>query len=202
MKKYFVVILLFAMIGLQAQNRSKIESAANFTWYGIDFTKAQMVGTDVDFSDPAKIVSQFMPGWNQLFLDEPKKYDLEGTFKKRMVNDLSKVTEQNASIDYLKLVTDKANTVTAEDVAAVVKNYGGGEGIGLLFVVENFDKAAGQVRFWVAVFDAKSQEILLAKKAEGKVGSGFGFRNFWASGFYSAFKEMKSLYPKWLKSLS
>ncbi len=202
MKKYFVVILLFAMIGLQAQNRSKIESAANFTWYGIDFSMAQMVGTDVDFNEPAKIVSQFMPGWNKLFLDEPKKYDLEGTFKKKMVNDLSKVTERNAAVDYLKLVTDKANTVSAEDVAGVVKNYGGGDGIGLLFVVENFDKAAGQVRFWVVIFDVKTQEVMLAQKTTGKVGSGFGFRNYWASGFYSAFKEMKSLYPKWLKSLS
>jgi hypothetical protein len=161
-----------------------------------------MVGTNVDFSEPEKIVSQFMPGWNKLFLDEPKKYDLEGTFKKKMVNDLTKVTESNAAIDHLKLVTDKANTVTAEDVAGVVKNYAGSEGIGLLFVVENFDKAAEQVRFWVVIFDVKTQEVMLAQKTEGKVTGGFGFRNYWASGFYSAFKEMKSLYPKWLKSLS
>lgn len=202
MKKYFIIALLFTVIGLQAQIRSKIESAPNFTWYGIDFTMAQMVGTDVDFNDPAKIVSQIMPGWNRLFLDEPKKYNLEGTFKKKMVNDLEKVTERNAAIDYLKLVADKANTVAAEDVAGLVKNYGGGDGIGLLFVVENFDKPTETVHFWVVIFDVKTQEVMLAQKTTGKVGGGFGFRNYWASGFYSAFKELKSLYPKWLKSLS
>jgi len=202
MKKYFVVMLLFSVLGLQAQNRSKIESAPNFTWYGIDFSHAQMVGTSVDFADPAKIVSTIMPNWNKLFIDEPKKYDLEGTFKKKMVNDLAKVTERNAAVDYLKLVTEKPNTVSAEDVASIVKNYAGSEGIGLLYVVENFDKGAELVRFWVVIFDVKTQEVMLAQKMEGKVTGGIGLRNYYASGFYSAFKEMKTLYPKWLKSLS
>jgi len=202
MKKYFVVMLLFAVLGLQAQNRSKIESASSFTWFDIDFTQAQMIGTEVDFNEPAKIVSTIMPNWNKLFIDEPKKYDLEGTFKKKMVNDLAKVTERNAAVDYLKLVTEKPNTVTAEDVASIVKNYAGSEGIGLLYVVENFDKGAELVRFWVVIFDVKTQEVMLAQKMEGKVTGGIGLRNYYASGFYSAFKEMKTLYPKWLKSLS
>ena len=200
MKKYIVVFLLFAALGLQAQNRDRIEAAPSFTWYGLDFTQARMVGSDVDFSDRAKIVSSFFDQWNQLILNEPEKFNLEATFNKHIINNISITSKRNAGVDYLKLLADKPNTVTLEDVNGVVKNYTGDEGIGLLFVIENFDKPAVKVRFWVVLFDVKTHEVLMAKQTENKLGGGIGFRNYWASGIYAGFKNIKTLYPSWLKS--
>jgi len=200
MKKCIVVFLLFATLGLQAQNRERIEAAPSFTWYGLDFTQARMVGSDVDFSDRAKIVSSFFDQWNQLILNEPEKFNLEATFNKRITNNISIASQRNAGVDYLKLLADKPNTVTLEDVNGVVKNYSGDEGIGLLFVIENFDKPAVKVRFWVVLFDVKTHEVLMAKQTENKLGGGIGFRNYWASGIYAGFKNIKTLYPSWLKS--
>ena len=200
MKKYIVVFLLFAALGLQAQNRDRIEAAPSFTWFGLDFTQARMVGSDVDFSDRAKIVSSFFDQWNQLILNEPEKFNLEATFNKHITNNISIATKRNAGVDYLKLLADKPNTVTLEDVNGVVKNYTGDEGIGLLFVIENFDKPAVKVRFWVVLFDVKTHEVLMAKQTENKLGGGIGFRNYWASGIYAGFKNIKTLYPSWLKS--
>jgi len=200
MKKYIVVFLLFAALGLQAQNRDRIEAAPSFTWYGLDFTQARMVGSDVDFSDRAKIVSSFFDQWNQLILNESEKFNLEATFNKHIINNISITSKRNAGVDYLKLLADKPNTVTLEDVNGVVKNYTGDEGIGLLFVIENFDKPAVKVRFWVVLFDVKTHEVLMAKQTENKLGGGIGFRNYWASGIYAGFKNIKTLYPSWLKS--
>jgi hypothetical protein len=200
MKKYIVVFLLFAALGLQAQNRERIEAAPSFTWYGLDFTQARMVGSDADFSDRAKIVSSFFDQWNQLILNEPEKYNLEATFNKRITNDIATASQRNAGVDYLKLLADKPNTVSREEISNVVKNYKGDEGIGLLFVIENFDKPAVKVRFWVVLFDVKTHEVLMAKQTENKLGGGIGFRNYWASGIYAGFKNIKKLYPSWLKS--
>ena len=200
MKKFITVLLMFCALGLQAQHRERIEAAPSFTWFGLDFTQARMVGSDADFSDRAKIVSSFFDQWNQLILNEPEKYNLEATFNKRIVNDIAIASKRNAGVDYLKLLADKPNAVTLDDISNVVAGYKGEEGIGLLFVVENFDKPAVKVRFWVVLFDVKTHEVLLAKQTENKLGGGIGFRNYWASGIYSGFKNIKKLYPSWLNA--
>ncbi|MFH1121869.1 MAG: hypothetical protein V1775_18770 [Bacteroidota bacterium] len=202
MKKYIVVFFLFLAYGLQAQNREKIDAAPSFTWYGLDFTQARLVGSDADFTDRAKIVSHFFDQWNQLILGEPEKYNLEGTFNKHIINNIAIASRRNAGVDYLKLLADKPNAVSPEDIDAIVKHYSGDEGIGLLFVIENFDKPAVKVRFWVVLFDVKTHKVLMAKQTENKVGGGIGFKNYWASGIYAGLKSIKMLYPGWLKSLN
>lgn len=200
MKKYIVVFFLFLAFGSKAQNREKIEAAPSLTWYGLDFTQLRLVGSDADFSDRAKIVSTFFDQWNQLILNEPEKYNLEATFNKKVTHSVETASTRNAGVDYFKLLTDKPNTVSLDDVKGIVKHYKGDEGTGLLFVIENFDKPATMVRFWVVIFDVKTHEILLAKQTENKLGGGIGFRNYWASGIYAGLKNIKKLYPGWLKS--
>ncbi len=202
MKKLIIVFFVLTGVFLQAQNREILEEAPSFTWFGLDFTHAKLIGTDVDFSEPDRIVNDFFGKWNQLFIDEPKKYDLSKAFKTSVYNDISIAGELNKKVDPETLLLENPNTISLTEVEEIIKNYTGKEGIGLSFIVENLDKPALKVRYWVVLFDISTHNILLAEKLENEVTGGFGFRNYWASGIYSGIKTIKKQYPKWLKSLN
>ncbi|MCH5716297.1 hypothetical protein [Niabella hibiscisoli] len=51
---------------------------------------------------------------------------------------------------------------------------------------------------WVTLFDIKSKKVLMTKRMEGALGSGFSFRNYWATGFKKVIDQIeKSEYKKW-----
>ncbi len=196
-------VLLMAVIGFSsatsAQNVEKLKSADEIVWFGMDFTKAKMIGsTDAGFSDPDAIVNQYFDAWNHLVLNEAKKYDLAGALSKTIKNDIKTVEKRNDEVAVEGLVTYDVNKLTDEDLKAYVANYTAeGEGVGLLFAIENFDKTAGKVRLYAVFFDVQSHEIIKTQYYEQKATGGFGFRNYWASGIYQVIKQMKKDYPRW-----
>lgn len=181
-----------------AQNVEKLKSADEVIWFGLDFTKAKMIGsTEAGFSDPDAIVNHFFEGWNNLVINEPKKYYLAKALSKNIKNNISTVADRNKEVPVDGLVTYDVNKLTEEDLKDLVKNYSADEGVGLLFAVENFEKAAQKVRLYAVFFDVQSHEILKTHYYDKKVSGGFGFRNYWASGIYQVIKQMKKDYPKW-----
>ncbi|HEY4155544.1 MAG TPA: hypothetical protein VGM24_08950, partial [Puia sp.] len=57
------------------------------------------------------------------------------------------------------------------------------------------DKA---IAIWVAFVDINSKKVLLTDRVEGKVGMGFGFRNYWATGIKSVLEQIeKKKYKEW-----
>jgi hypothetical protein len=184
----------------KAQEIEKVKSATEVRWFGIDFTKAKLVGTPIDFSDLTAVVNKHFASWNNLFISEPKKYDLAGTLGKTVINDIKTALELNAKVDSNTLLVTTANELSMDDLQKVVNNYKSSEnGIGMLMVVENFDKPMQSVRLAVVFFDCATQKILFTQKYDKKVGGGIGFRNYWASGFYVVIKQMRIDYPKWGK---
>ena len=182
-----------------AQDVEKLKSANEVIWFGLDFTKAKMIGsTDAGFTNPDAIVNQFFGSWNHLVLNEPKKYDLAGALSKSIKNDIKTVEKRNAEVAVEGLVTYDINKLTEDDLKEYVAQYSAeGEGVGLLFAIENFDKTAKRVRLYAVFFDVQSHEIIKTQYYEQKVTGGFGFRNYWASGIYQVIKKMKKDYPTW-----
>jgi hypothetical protein len=71
MKKNNLMLLMLCFIAMQGFAQSLADKT--LTFYGIDFSKARMLGGG--FSDPDEIKAKLFNQWNGLFRSEPDKYD-------------------------------------------------------------------------------------------------------------------------------
>lgn len=184
MKKLFFVLLL-----LSALSSSKAQETNDITWFGLDFSKAKMVGS-VGFTNPSQIQSYYLNQWNTIMIAEMDKYSISKYYAKPNVKvNLDKCKANNNKVIASTLVTDNTHSISEADVEAVVKQYKSKEGVGegLLYVVESFDKTKEMAFIYVVSFDIKSGKINKIKKKEGKAG-GFGIRNYWLGAVFNVMK--------------
>jgi hypothetical protein len=74
-------------------------------------------------------------------------------------------------------------------------------GVGVVFIMESFNKEEEKGHMWVVFFDIPTKEVLLMEKMSGAAG-GFGWRNYWARTYYNVLKEIeKTQYKAWLEKL-
>jgi hypothetical protein len=205
MKK--IILLATAVMVFSAAPKAQYTTADVFkteyiTFYGLDFSNIRLIGTD-GFSNPYVIKTQLFDSWNNLFLSESDKYDIAKTFYKSGVKtSLDLVSERNTMPDPLELVINKDYSFGEDKVRAIIREYDTGvdEGIGLVFIMESFDKRAEMGYFWVTFFDQSNNEVLFAKHVGGKAG-GFGIRNYWAKSYYNVMKDIgKKLWNEWSKA--
>ncbi|MBY0426581.1 MAG: hypothetical protein K2Q22_13150 [Cytophagales bacterium] len=209
-KKLSISAILFVFIGLsfsQAQTKSDIFKANEITWYGVDFTKAKLVGSFSQFSnagtkDGDDIKSKYFPGWNSVVVSEPKKYTLDKFFHVNYVPiNMELVSKFNAEVDAGKLISmnSVSNSLSDEDLQNVSRNYANkGKGIGVLFVVELFDKYQELGVIDVVYFQESTGNVLFSKRLTGKA-QGFGLRNYWAASIYNVFLGVKKDWKRWAK---
>lgn len=183
-----------------AQSKSEVFNTNQIVWYGLDFSEARLIGSE-GFTDPVDIKNRLFDSWNNLFISEPDKYDLKKTFGKANVeNDLSLTEERNKAINVKNLVTDNSFTLAENTIPLILKqyHYDQKEGVGLVFIIESFNKTKEQGTMYVTFFDIATKKPLLIKKMSGEPG-GFGIRNYWAASYYDVLKQCKKEYPKWKK---
>ncbi len=200
--------LLLAVMGLSlwlpAQSLKDVfgNADAPIFYYGIDFTKVKLI--DDAAANAEDIVDRQFNGINDVVVNEPKKYDLAGAFRKSsMDHDLSYIRKRNEKTDPRQLhstTTTDFERLAEKDIDAAVKALGPGnqQGTGLLFVAEAVSKSRKAMAIWVALFDIKTKKVLLAERLEAKMGMGFTFRNQWASCIKSAIEMIdKKKYKEW-----
>jgi hypothetical protein len=185
MTLYFV---LHALTYLHAQDSYKKE----VTWMGLDFTEAKLL-TSVDFTDPAAIKNNLLVSWNDIIIKESSKFNVAGFFEIESLSyDLETVKERNQSIDPKNLVVDKTTEEFNEQkVESIISQYPKSTGVGLVFIVECFNKPSANGIFWATFFDRETLKILSVKKLQGQP-SGVGIRNFWANSIFKAMKSNES----------
>jgi hypothetical protein len=195
-------LIFFNASVMLAQTKADIfNGSADITWLGIDFSQTKFIGSATQFKDAGEITSaefrdKYIPGWNQLFLDEQKKYDVAGAVKRAEVKYAMEVTEKsNNSIkgnffsndpnDYKKLDEQK--------IENLVKSYDfqGNKGIGLIFFIDGMSKAKDEASGWITFVDMNSKKVLHTEYKTGKAG-GFGFKNYWAKSFHNILKGVGS----------
>lgn len=203
--KFLLLIagLAFAFF-VNAQTASSVLGDKNppITFYGVDFTKAVIIGDSK--ANAQDIVTRQFAGINDLLINEASKYDVAGAFRKPdMKTDLSAVQKRNEKADPDKLLsvnTDDFNRLTEADVATLVKGFDAGSkpGSGILFIVDGMSKPDKAMSVWVTLFDNNSKKVLITEKVTGKVGMGFSFRNYWATGIKSVIDQIKNTkYNSW-----
>jgi len=201
MKKQFILLaVIMILVPLaKAQDASMIFNSKECTWFGLDFSQSRMIGSE-GFQDPYQIKNHFFDSWNQLVVAEADKYNIGRAFLKDNVNYyLDAVEKRNELPNMDDLVINSEYTIPEEQVSVMIREYDMGDvtGLGIVFIVEAFDKLSETGRFWVTMFDAGTKEVLLTQKLTGKAG-GFGIRNYWAKSYYNVLKDIeKDQYKKW-----
>lgn len=206
MKKYLVLMFIFfSGWSISAQKTiSDVFDNGEVVWYGLDFSHAQFVGV-VDSENEEEIKNKWIPSWNELIIRESKKYDIGKFFKKKsVINDLEPVKAVNQSIDVNSVVAESSFSFQEPEkvILSALANYKEGkevDGLGLVFIVEYFDKNSVEGAFYVVFFDIASKEVLLSKRMV-QPPAGFGVRNYWAGSIFNSLKAIdKKEWKKWKK---
>jgi hypothetical protein len=210
MKKISVALLsVFMSVVAIAQSEKDVISASEITWFGIDFSKAQFVGSFNQFAEAGEkggdqIKHTFFPAWNDVVANEREKYDLKKAYNKSSITyNLDIVAKRNAAVDADKLVTlnSEEGRVTKEEIAKVVSQYKTDKkGVGLVYIVDTYSKAEEKGVIWVTFFDMATRKVLITEKFTGKPG-GFGLRNYWMKPVFEVMmKTSTEAYKNWSKT--
>jgi hypothetical protein len=210
MKRFTVIASMFLLATTlptltKAQSAAKDffnNSASTSVYLGIDFTKARIINDPT--ANPQAFVDRYFSSINELTATEYKKYDIREVFKKNFVDhDFTGVDARNAKINASEVISSNsadAMRLKPADIAEVVNhfNYNGKTGVGILFIMEGMDKPDKSVTVWVTLIDIATKNIILTERVQARTGSGFGERNYWASGIKNVLEEIKKgKYAQW-----
>jgi len=205
MKKFGFFLLLIGSSVFAQTNKNAI-FGDDVVWYGIDYSKAKFTGEFSNYQGTGPksevLLKQTIPQWNMIVIKEGNKYDVGKYFKKSHVfNDLGSVIKHNEGIDETKIVSynDYKFENPDETVAKIVSEYSGEktEGLGLVFIVESYNKLKESATYYLTFFDIATKQILYAEKIS-ETSSGFGLKNYWASTILKVMKDVEQYkYASW-----
>ncbi len=179
MKKVIISIfgVFIAGSSINAQSAKAIFDAKEIVWYGMDFTKAKFVGQfdqgmGANPASGSDMRNKYIPGWNALVVNEPQHFDLKKAFRKFSVyNDVAAVNLVNSDVDVNECMSFNPGKIEVGDIGNMIKKYKAGEkkeGIGLVFIIENFNKGSETADVYVTFFDIAAKKILICEKTSGK----------------------------------
>lgn len=207
MKKIILSLLVVASgTFAKAQDAKSALSATELVWFGLDFTKAKFVGGfdqvgGAGVATGSDMKTKWIPGWNALILNEPQHFDFKKSFRKdNIVYDLKSMNELNSKIDVDACMVYNEGKIERTEIDGMVKKYKAEvkkEGIGLSFIIENFNKGTQMADVYVTFFDIATKKILICEKVSGKA-MGIGMRNYWAGAIKAILKQIDaSEYKNW-----
>ncbi|MFN8284229.1 MAG: hypothetical protein U0U67_13505 [Chitinophagales bacterium] len=197
---FLLVTFLFSFYSNKAQTAADVFSDnVPITYVGADFTHAKYFGNG-DYFDPT-VLTPMAKRINNLIITEYDKYNIEKAIKKEVRLKIDVTDALNETIDGAKMVVEKAENITEDEVKTIVSNYDlkGYEktGIGMVFIVDLLDKNAVNASMWVTFFSLSTKQVIFTEQVAGEAG-GAGLRNYWARPFYEVIADMKSKdWKKW-----
>jgi hypothetical protein len=194
LKKTVIAIAFLLLSGFAfTQDADMVRNSSSVTWFGLDYSEAWFIGNE-GFTDPYQIKNRYFKSWNHLILQEPEKYDIGKFYRKSNVeHDLSVVLKRNGGVDIdMRIVDDHSKVVRLSEskIQEMIREYDidvNSEGLGLVYIVESYDKILIKATYHVTFFDIATREVLETRKREAEPG-GFGIRNYWASSFFKVMK--------------
>jgi hypothetical protein len=181
-----------------AQNTAKdIFSKPDMVWFGLNFSEAKMVGNfaqvgEAGESSSKELRDKWMPSWNGLIIGN-------------IITDINSTEKMNKAISLGSIGQDEMFSFSdpqksVKNVVTKLQANEKKEGLGLVYVIESFNKNTQIATVYVTIFDIATKNVLISEKIEGK-GGGIGLRNYWAGAIKVINKEVKSnYYKKWKKT--
>ncbi len=194
-KNWILLTAIICSVALHAQDTKKLFGSTTIGWYGLDFTKAKMIG----FGDesPHKIQEEYFKAWNEVSID----IDLAKTFQKNSAwKDPLPISKQNLARETDMLKSTEDSDITPEIVAERIKAISTGskkEGVGVIFIVQSFNKTSSIATVHVTFFDIATRNVLLLRKMTGKAGGG-DLKKSWTSAMRDIFNQIeKKEFKNW-----
>ena len=209
-KPGWLLAFLFVCVNLQsvsAQTKAEVldDASKDITWLGLDFSQAKFIGPASQFKDAGEITKEefrdkYTVSWNQLFIDEQKKFNVAEMVHRPTVKYALEVTAKangNIKKEFFGASPNDFRTLDEKKIGDLVSKYDfqGKTGAGVLFFVEGMSKGLAEAGAWVTLVDMKTKKVLFTTFKTGKAG-GFGFRNYWAKSWANILKEAKSDFKK------
>ena len=193
---------------LCSQNSKALLAADSAVWFGLDFSKAKFTGSfahafGIDPNDGFELVNKWIPEWNKIFFKEPQNFDIGGAIKKpNLYMDINSVNKINSQIAKDSVYSEMPVTYKIPDpektIPEMIKNYSSDikkSGLGCVFIVESFNKAAHNAYVYFVLFEIESKKLIGYKRLMG-IPKGIGLRNFWAGAIKNLIDQVKnSAYP-------
>lgn len=213
MKKIVLSLALLASVAIvSAQNTAKdVFSKPDMVWFGLNFSEAKMVGNFAQVGEAGESTSKelrdkWMSSWNGLIIGEPQNFKFAEAFEKdNIITDINSTEKMNNAISLSSLTQGEMFSFSdpqksVKNVVSKLRSNEKKEGLGLVYVVESFNKNTQIATVYVTIFDIATKNILITEKIAGK-GAGIGLRNYWAGAIKVINKEIKSdYYKKWKKT--
>jgi len=210
--KRFILSLFALAISIQsfaqATRADIVNGDKEITWLGVDFSQLKFIGSATQWKDAGEITNsqlrdKYFPAWNNLFINEQKKYNVADAVGRAEVKYAIEVTENANNKIKGDLFSEDPNDyshLTEKKISDMVSKYDyqGNKGIGMMFVAESFSKGKEEGAIWVTFVDMDSKKLLLTKRVTEPAG-GFGFKNFWAKTLFGALKDTGKSLKKWSK---
>lgn len=188
MKKLFTFLFAIFSVIFTVSAQNDLFHSEEIVWYGIDFSNAKFVGEFSQFADAGiksnkEIQVQYFPEWNDLIINEAGKYNIRKFYGfDFFANELDLVMKKNAAAD-INLIFDPStpNRLSNEKIQKMINSYNikGKKGLGLVFIVDSFNKIEEYGYIYVTFFDQATKKVLSTNLYEGKPG-GIGVKNYWA----------------------
>lgn len=188
-----VILTAFVLISnfLNAQSVKEMLEADSAVWFGMDFTKAKLIG---DFSHPSTdakagelIVRRWIPEWNVLMNKELWNFDIATAIQKPKLRRETELTAQlNAQINPDSIHFEEPVNYKFKDpdkqIGEMLLKYHPEKykaGLGCVFIVESFNRKAVNANVYFVLFDIATKKLIGYKRFMGNPKGG-GIRNYWA----------------------
>lgn len=210
MKKIILILLLPLLSVIQSNGQTNPFEASEVYWYGLDFSKSKMVGNFSQFGDAGvkngfDIRNLYFRSWNRTIVSESEKYTLDKFFNVSRVNYALSVTDavnQDMDASKLMLLDTYSKELSMEEIQNCVNQYkitDQKNGIGIVFVIEKFDRYEEKGVMNVVYFDIATKKVLFSKRMSGEP-KGIGLNNYWIRTVYNVMLEVKELQPEWKRN--
>ncbi len=188
---------------VHAQRANRIfDSKEPITWLGLDFTGAIFIGDREKFGNESDI-RYLIGSWNSLMVDEQNKFNInEILWKPKVDYRVDVARAHNETLILKDICSDRTSDhyhLTKSDIELIAESYSfdGLKGVGLMFIVETFNKVNVEASVWVTFIDMETKEILITERMTAPPG-GLGLRNYWAGAIYSIMKKIaKNEFEVW-----
>jgi len=163
----------------------------DMVFYGFDMTYLKL-SNDRKLGDGVEIVQDYYEDFHDVLANSMLPFkDIRNLMDKQSMFLGKTVFPNYRYMNYQDFVVAGPYCIPFEDLKKIVRSYVLAEksGVGMVIVLENFNKEREYSLIWVTFFDINTREILFAAEVSGKSGGG-GMAKHWATGVEVAFRKM------------
>lgn len=188
----------FLSVECKAQDLFELvkEKKSTVVFLGLDFTHSRFVGRNY-FNSQRSLKDDLIKSLNFLLGAERKKYDLASSMhfpESQYILNTDYFIKLNNTVTYEEFISDTDTILSSNDLMQTVHDYelNLNSGMGISFIVENFNSTTETASFWVTFIDLSTKKIILAENIKGKAG-GAGLRNYWARSVFNVIQDMEAV---------